>query len=608
VEAVAQAVNRAGLYRLLTKPWLESDLTLTVKEALRRVQQERQIAQHAQALEQSLQLLHATMDATLDGLLALDGDGTPVHMNAQLVDLWRVPQQLAHVRAGGALLDALRRQVLPPCTLELDAGRGPAVPTVVELTDGRLVEYLSRAYVLQGRRGGTVFSFRDVTVRERSAQRLRHQALHDSLSGLPNRLQFNEALDRAVRASRATGSGLAVMFIDLDDFKRINDSLGHDFGDQLLKRVADRLSGCMRHGDLIARWGGDEFTVLATNLRDAQESAVLASRIVEVLEQPFLVGEETVQVSGSVGVASYPNDGEDGAALLQRADMALYRAKEEGRNGFQFFRHSEFAELGGSGGMALETELRAAIRHGELQLHYQMQFDAASGRVTGVEALARWPHSRHGWIAPGVFIPMAERTGAIVALGEWALETACRQAASWRALGLDFGRIGVNLSALQFTRGDLPGTVRRVLADSGLDPAMLELEVTEAVALRHVGAAAETLRTLRQMGVQVALDDFGTGFASLTYLRQLPCDTLKIDRSFTSELEHGGKDAEIVRALTQLADGLHLRIVAEGVETRHVADLLQGLGCRVMQGYLFARPLPAADATALLQAARDAVR
>ncbi len=612
VDAVSHALNQANLYRLITKPWHEGDLIRTVKEALRRVDQDQQLAQRSAALaasserlEHSLQLLQTTMDATLDGLLVLGVDGMPVQINRQLVELWALPESLVLAQAGPALLDHLRSQVLDSATLLLDPQDGPGAPTVLELKDGRAFEYLGRAHVMHGQRVGMVYSFRDVTDRERSAKLIRHQALHDNLSGLPNRLQFGEALDRAVAHARSTSGGLAVLFVDLDHFKRVNDTLGHDFGDRLLKRTAERLSACLRDGDLIARWGGDEFTVLAPKIRSADEAKALARRILEALEEPFVLDQMSLQISASVGVASYPADGEDGQALLRRADMALYRAKQEGRNGFQCFRHSTFDDIGSDDCLALETSLRHAIEAGELLLHYQPQVDTRTGLITGIEALARWNHPKHGWIGPSVFIPMAERSGMIVALGEWVLHTACRQAVEWRDQGLGDICVAVNLSAVQFDRSDLEAVVMRELSRSGLAPESLELEVTEAVALRHIDSTASTLAALRQFGVRIALDDFGTGYASMTYLKHLPCDKLKIDRSFIDGLERGSKDAAIIRALVALADGLGLSIVAEGVETKQVAEVLQHLGCWTMQGYLLSRPVGAHELTALLRRERQ---
>ncbi len=608
VDAVSHAVNQANLYRLITKPWHEGDLIRTVKEALRCVDQDLQLAQRTAALaasshrlEHSMRLLQATMDATLDGLLVLGDDGMPVQINRQLVELWKLPETLANSLEGPALLDHLRSQVRDPATMSLDARGGPDELTVLDLKDGRAVEYLSRAHLMHGEQVGTVYSFRDVSERERSARLIRHQALHDTLSGLPNRLQFSQALDRAVAHAGSTNGGLAVLFVDLDHFKRVNDALGHDFGDRLLRCAADRLSGCLREGDLIARWGGDEFTVLAPTIRNADEAATLARRILGALEAPFLLDEMSLQISASVGVASYPVDGEDGNALLRRADMALYRAKEEGRNGFQCFRRSAFSDIGANAGLSLENELRRAIEGGELLLHYQPQIDTRTGLVTGIEALARWPHPEHGWIEPDVFIPIAERTGMIMALGEWVLHTACNQAVDWRDKGLGDHCIAVNLSAVQFDRCNLEAVIMRELARSGLAARSLELEVTEAVALRHIDSTVSTLAALQRSGIRIALDDFGTGYSSLTYLKRLPCDTLKIDRSFIDRLEIGSKDAAIIRALVALAEGLDLRIVAEGVETQQVSDVLQRLGCWTMQGYLLGHPVGAHEMTALLR-------
>lgn len=607
IDAVSHAVNQGNLYRLLAKPWHEADLIGTVKEALRRVDLDRQLAQRTAALaassdklERSLRLLQATMDATPDGLLVLGRDGLPLQINRQLAELWSLPGPIVQDPAQAALLDCLRSQLQDAGVLQLDAQADARAPMVLALKDGRAVEYSSLPYRVHGERIGAVYSFRDVTERERSARRIRHQALHDTLSGLPNRLQFGQALDQAIVQARDTGDCLAVLFLDLDHFKRINDSLGHDVGDRLLQAAAARLSQCLRTGDLIARWGGDEFTVLAPKVRSADEAEALAGRILQALETPFVLDGVPLQISASVGVARYPADGEDGQSLLRRADMALYKVKDGGRNGMRSFRHSEFAELEQDAGLSLENDLRSAIERGELELHYQPQIDTRTGRITKVEALARWHHARRGWIGPDVFIPIAERTGAIVALGQWVLDTACRQAAQWRAQGLDQACVAVNLSAVQFDRCDLQAVVLRALSASGLPTQALELEVTEALALRHMTTTSATLAALRQAGVRVALDDFGTGYASLTYLKQLPFDTLKIDRSFVDGLQAGSADAVIIGALVALvalADGLGLDLVAEGVETQQVCDELQALGCRTMQGYLFSRPLAAAAMT-----------
>ncbi|MGA0611229.1 putative bifunctional diguanylate cyclase/phosphodiesterase [Caldimonas sp. KR1-144] len=613
LDTVGRAVNDANLYRLLPKPWQEDDLLRTVREALLRIEHERQLRQHSRELaishhqlRQSLQLLQATMDATPDGLLVLAIDGTPMHINRPFVELWAVPPALAHPRAGETLLAHLRSRLRDPAALGLAPADEAAGAGTVELDDGRIIEVARRPFRLAGERAGIVLSFRDITEHERSARIIRHQARHDSLSGLPNRLQFSEALELAIVQAGATGGGVAVLFVDLDHFKRVNDTLGHDIGDQLLKCVAERLVGCLRDGDLIARWGGDEFTVLAPRVRSVGEAERLAQRLLHALEDPFEFGEMTVRMSASVGVARFPDDGRNGADLLRRADMALYRVKDDGRNGFELFRPSAFSDIDGSGGLSLEAELRHAIANNELTLHYQPQFDSRSGLITGVEALARWHHPARGWISPSVFIPIAEYSGSILALGEWVLQSACRQAARWRAQGHASFRMAVNLAAAQFDRTDLEAIVKRALHASGLAPEALELEITESAALRQMGHTATKLAALQRLGVRIALDDFGTGHASLAYLKQLPCDTLKIDRSFIAGVHENGKDTAIVRALLALAEGLGLHVVAEGVETRKTAQALHRLGCWTMQGYLLGRPMSAEDLSSLLRPAPPA--
>lgn len=615
VDAVSYAVNQANLYRLLTKTWQESDLVLTVKEALRRVNQERELARQTatvnlshRRLEQSMELLRATMDATLDGLLVLDRQGEPVQINRQLAELWAIPEALARPDAGQALLAHLRSRLKDGVAILLDPLGGPDAPTVLALSDGRAIEYQCRAHRLHGEQVGTVYSFRDVTERQRSAALIHHQALYDRLSGLPNRYQFDDRLAQAIARARVTQGSLAVLFVDLDHFKRINDSLGHDVGDELLKCVAERLACCLREGDMIARWGGDEFTVLLPSLQTPDEPAVVARRILASLGSPMQLGERALQVSASIGMATYPADGQDGQSLLKNADLALYRVKAEGRNGFQRFAECPRASAGGHSGLTLETELRGALERGELLLHYQPQVDARTGLITDVEALLRWHHPQFGWIGPDTFVPIAEQTGLIVPIGEWVLRTACHQAADWHAQGFGEMRVAVNLSAVQFERCRLEEVVAQALADSGLAPTHLELEITEAIALRNMASTVKTLLALQASGVSIALDDFGCGYASLSYLRQLPCQTLKIDRSFIRELASGSKDAAIISALVALGAGLGLRVVAEGVETVAVKELLQRLGCRTMQGYLFSRPVDAQALTALLRGQRPRPR
>jgi diguanylate cyclase (GGDEF)-like protein len=596
-DAVGQAVNRANLYRVLAKPWQEDDLLMTVHEALRRVAQEQALAERSVALERSndelarsMTLLHATLDATHDGILVLDNALQPNQLNRRMAQLWSIPAELAGPQSGTALVAHLREQLAAPDALAFEPGRAPAEPVVLDLRDGRAIEYSCRPHELGGAKLGSVVSFRDVTERERASTALLHHVRHDGLTGLPNRKHFDEALARALAGARQRRGRTAVLFIDLDHFKRINDTLGHGAGDELLRAAATRLGQCVRGNDLLARWGGDEFIVLLPDIHNADEALAIGHRLLEALAGPLTIAAQVLHIQASIGAAVFPEDGEDAATLVAHADMALYRVKAEGRNGVRTYCELPGVEPAWS--LPLEADLHQALANGELLLHYQPQIDTRTGAVHWLEALARWHHPTLGWVPPSTFIPIAERTGLILPLGEWVLETACRDAAAWQARGWPELGVAVNLSAKQFDRGDLPDTVLRALTVSGLEARWLELEVTEATALRNVELTAATLLHMQASGVRIALDDFGTGFASFAYLKQLPCQTLKIDRSFVSELRAGSKDAAIVSALVALGDGLGMRVVAEGVETEASCAVLQGLNCWTMQGYLYSHPLP----------------
>jgi diguanylate cyclase (GGDEF)-like protein len=424
---------------------------------------------------------------------------------------------------------------------------------------------------------------------QRSMAQLRHQALHDALTGLPNRQQFDEVLAQALDRAREEGHELAVLFVDLDRFKRVNDTLGHAAGDQLLRIVVERLRRCVREGDLIARWGGDEFTVLLPRVQGSAEARVVAERLLAALAPPLDLDGCRLHVSASIGVTLFPEHGLDAETLLKNADSALYRVKAEGRNGF---REHHAAGLGEpSLRLQLESALHRALSLDELRLHYQPQIDTRTGCITHVEALARWRHRTLGWVPPQTFIPLAEETGLILPIGRWVLNEACRQAMDWSRQGLPDVTVAVNVSGVQFERGAVQQDVDDALAASGLPAARLEIEITEAVGLQSTSAVADVLRALQARGVQVALDDFGTGFAPLSHVKELPCQVLKIDRSFVRQLKAGSKDAAIVAAVVALGRGLQLRTVAEGVETEEAEALLRSLGCTSLQGFRLDRPL-----------------
>ena len=429
----------------------------------------------------------------------------------------------------------------------------------------------------------------DVTRRKDAEERLNHLASHDPLTGLPNRMLFHDRLRHAI--ARRNHGALAVLFLDLDRFKLVNDGYGHDVGDALLREVAARLSSCLRAEDTVARLGGDEFVVLIEDLPGAEFAATIAGKIAARLAEPVVIGGRTLPVSSSVGIALHPRDGSDPQTLLKNADTAMYRAKEAGRGGFCFYAGEMNAQAHRR--LDLENGLRRALAEGQLEVHYQPQVSLADGRVSGVEALVRWRHPRDGMIGPAEFIPIAEETGLIVPLGEHVLRTACKQLADWDRRGLVVPRLAVNLSARQFRQPDLADRVCRILDEIGLSSSRLELEITESTVMRDADDSVETLRHLRARGISVAIDDFGTGYSSLSQLKRLPIDTLKIDRSFIEGIPGSAEDVAIVGAIAAMARSLGLKLVAEGVEHPAQRDFLRTVECEEAQGWLFGRPLPA---------------
>jgi diguanylate cyclase (GGDEF)-like protein/PAS domain S-box-containing protein len=431
--------------------------------------------------------------------------------------------------------------------------------------------------------------FSDITKLKESQEKLDHLAHHDPLTGLPNRLLFHDRLQHAMVRAARTGEQLAVIFIDLDRFKNVNDTLGHHVGDELLKQVAQTLSGCLRDGDTLARLGGDEFIVLLESVDGERGARLVAEKLMRLFEQPATVSSYELFVTGSVGISLFPQDASDLNVLVRNADVAMYQAKARGRNGYAFYAPSMDGD--GVERLRLETLLRRAIEKNEIWVAYQPQVEIDTGLLLGAEALVRWNSPELGQVGPDRFIPLAEDIGFINQLGAWVLEQACRQLKCWDLAGLVVPKIAVNLSARQFDRGGLASTVERVLRETGLPPHRLQLEVTESV-IMNTGDAMQYINDLHAIGVGLAIDDFGTGYSSLAYLKQLPVQTLKIDRSFIKDISTDANDEAIAIAIIQLGKSMNLAVIAEGVETVEQAAFLLRHGCRRAQGYLYARPLP----------------
>lgn len=440
--------------------------------------------------------------------------------------------------------------------------------------------------------------FSDISEQKAAHERIKYLAHYDTLTGLPNRSRLQELLAAATANSRGTHMKVAILFLDMDRFKDINDSLGHAAGDALLVAFAERLRGCVRADDVAIRLGGDEFVVILAEIKKSEHAALVAEKIIKVAANPYLIAGQEIIVTLSIGISVYPDDGGDMGTLVRNADMAMYAAKEAGRNTYQFF--SATMDRKASMTLSLENGLRKALEHGEFVLHYQPQLDLPSGRIVGVEALIRWQHPEQGLISPAQFIPFAEERGLIVPIGEWTMQEAFRQNREWQRAGLLAVPVAVNISPLQFQQKGFVKKTMSLAEAAGLAPQYAELELTEGAIIRDVQAAQATLGTLKEEGFQLSIDDFGTGYSSLSYLKRFPIDKLKIDRSFVHGLPADADDAAIVSAIIAMAQALRLKVIAEGVETEGQVEFLRAKGCDQAQGYYYHKPLPAEELVGLL--------
>ncbi len=579
----------------LVAAWADHQVAARARKLVQRIDELSRTKQEALAYsEGKLREQHLRLDTAINnmsqGLCMFDRTARLVVCNERYLQMYDLSSEV--VKPGCPLLELLNHRLergtfaqdpehyVEDLLAELSSGK--TINMMLELEDGRVIAIVNQPM----EDGGWVATHEDITERRRAELRIAHLAHHDALTDLPNRAAFNEHLARTLDRARADRVSFAVLFIDFDRFKEVNDVFGHSVGDALLRELARRMQATAQSA-FLARLGGDEFTIVAAPDAQNASAAELADRLVGELSGAFDIEGQRLQVTLSIGIAIYPDDGGDAATLLANADAALYRAKAEGRAGVRFFEAEMDMQLRDR--RLLQHDLRSAIERGDLTLHYQ-PLARIEGEVVGFEALARWTHPTRGEITPGTFIPISEESGSIIEIGEWILRQACREAASW-PLPL---QVAVNLSPVQFRHGDLPTLVHQVLLETGLAPHRLSLEITEGVLMDACSRALSILRRLKVLGVQIAMDDFGTGYSSLSYLQSFPFDKIKIDRTFIANLEVSRHSAAIVRSVVSLGRSLDLPVLAEGVETQAQRAFLRQEGCTEMQGYLIGRPAPIA--------------
>jgi diguanylate cyclase (GGDEF)-like protein/PAS domain S-box-containing protein len=503
------------------------------------------------------------------------------------------------------ILDATSRETIPN-PMELVLGQGPVahLPSncVLIRRDGfeiPIEDSVAPIHDREGKPAGAVIVFRDVSAARTMALQMTHSAQHDFLTGMPNRMLLNDRVGQAIAYAQRRRKKVAVLFLDLDGFKHINDSLGHPAGDRLLQSVAKRLVGCVRGADTVSRQGGDEFVVLLSEVEQAEDAAVTARRMLQTVAEAHSVDHHDLHVTTSIGVSVYPDDGLDAETLIKNADTAMYQAKENGRQSYQFFKPA--MNVRAVERQSIEESLRRALERDEFMVHYQPKVNLRTGDITGAEALIRWQHPVRGLVPPSDFIPIAEDCGLIVPIGNWVLSQACKQARVWMDAGLPVFTMAVNISAMEFRDENFLDGVFAILKKTGLDPSSLELELTESVLMKRAETTESILKTLRSKGVQLAVDDFGTGYSSLSYLRKFSIDALKIDQSFIRQITTAPDETTIVTAVISMGRSLKLRVIAEGVETQEELAFLQAHHCDEAQGYYFSRPVLPAQFAMLLK-------
>lgn len=555
-----------------------------------------------QALRESEQLLSSITDNIFEGIYRGVPERGLIYVNQSLAHMFGFssPDQMLATTSTRFYADAARRDELQALMTRQGFYKNEEVEYVRH--DGSRFFGLNNAVGTFDEDGKLLYwdgAIYDITDRKLAEEKVHYLAHFDALTNLPNRILLRQNIEQAIRGAVRDKRLFALLFVDLDHFKTVNDSLGHDLGDQLLQEVARRLAEAVRVQDTVSRQGGDEFIVLAVGVADTQAAVLVANKLTEAISRPYDISGHQLHITPSIGLVLYPQHGEDIDTLIRNADAAMYYAKESGRNNYRFFNRE--LSVGAINRLTLETSLRRALENNEFVLHYQPQLDLRDGRITGFEALLRWQHPERGLLSPGEFISVAEQSGQIIGIGTWVLAEACRQARSWQQAGLPPVVMSVNLSAIQFRRGRVDTTVATALRESGLDAHYLELELTESAIMQDSRVTLQVLGRLDALGVRLAVDDFGTGYSSLNYLKRFPVDRLKIDQSFIRDLAEDGDDAAIVTAIIGMARALKLNVLAEGVETEAQLEFLARQNCDAMQGYLFSKAVPPDQAAALLQ-------
>lgn len=614
LRANGQSVGVLHLGACEPREWTPDELRLAqlagelIGATIERAQMVRQRDEQSAAHAESLALLSAVQEASAEGICLVSGEGELLSYNRRFAALWRLDEatEVLH-REHGTLMSHVGEQLADPDEFlntlsELWERPDALARHEIALRDGRVFERYSAPATAPAsqstplRHFGRIWTFSDITQRNQTERQLAKQAFYDAVTGLPNRVLFCERLGLALQSLARTPHHLAVLFLDLDRFKIINDSLGHESGDRLLAQVASRLRDSMRPGDTAARFGGDEFVVLLEDIASAEAATAIADRIALALQAPFFLGEHRVTVTASVGIVLASDPEESSENILRKADVAMYRAKNSGKARYELF--TEEFSVAAIERCQLELELASALLHDEIEVFYQPLLALENDRVGAFEALARWNHPRRGLVMPDEFVPIAEESDLILSLGEHVLRRACEQAQKWSD---EFGfpvLMHVNLSARQFEKGDLVAQVSRILHETALPASQLMVEITESALMSDPKNAARQLELLKKLGVGISLDDFGTGYSSLAYLEWFPLDLLKIDRAFVARLE---SSQTLVRAVTCLGHALGLEIAAEGIENLAQLEAVRGFGCRWGQGFLFSRPVPASEAGALLK-------